>query len=138
MKGSAMAEEAYILEFCRKWLPAWTGNEPEKLLEFYAENAFYIDPANPEGIQGHDQLREYFTKLLAANPNWVWEVVEVFPTLRGFTGKWRAVIPVGRKKIVLYGMDIVEVDDGKITRNEVYFDRSRWLDALPKKAEKKK
>ncbi len=132
-----MSEEAYILEFCRQWLPAWTGNEPETLLRFYTENAFYSDPAHPEGLKGHEQLREYFTKLLASNPNWLWEPVEVFPTLRGFTLKWRAVIPAGKKKIVEFGMDIVELDDGKISRNEVYFDRSRLLDSLPKKKKKR-
>jgi len=128
-----MSEEAYILEFCRKWLPAWTGNQPEALLAFYTENAFYCDPANPDGLKGQKQLREYFTKLLAANPDWIWEPVEVFPTLRGFTLKWRAVIPFGKKKIIEYGMDIVEMDNGKICRNEVYFDRSRLLEARPMK-----
>ncbi|MDO8123105.1 MAG: nuclear transport factor 2 family protein [Candidatus Hermodarchaeota archaeon] len=131
-----MSEEAYILEFCRQWLPAWTGNDPDKLLQFYTSNAFYSDPANPEGLQGHQQLNEYFTKLLAANPNWVWEPVEVFPTLKGFNVKWRAVIPIGKKKIVEFGMDIVEVEDGRISRNEVYFDRSRWLESLPQRKKK--
>ena len=105
-------------------------------MRFYTEDAFYSDPAHPEGLKGHDQLREYFVKLLAANPNWVWEPVEVFPTLRGFTLKWRAVIPAGKKKIVEFGMDIVELEDGKIRRNEVYFDRSRLLESLPKKKKK--
>ncbi|MFW9831947.1 MAG: nuclear transport factor 2 family protein [Candidatus Thorarchaeota archaeon] len=131
-----MSEEAYILEFCRQWLPAWTGNNPDILLDFYAKNAFYSDPANQNGIQGHDQLKVYFTKLLALNPDWVWEPVEVFPTLKGFTLKWRAVIPVGKKKLVEFGMDIVELDDGKITRNEVYFDRSRWIELLAKTKKK--
>jgi hypothetical protein len=133
-----MSEEAYILEFCRRWLPAWTGNQPETLLDFYTDNTIYLDPALPDGIKGKDQLREYFTKLLAANPNWVWEPVEVYPTPRGFTLKWRAIIPVGTKKIVEQGVDIVELDDGKISRNEVYFDRTRWLDALPKSKKKRK
>jgi hypothetical protein len=133
-----MSEEAYILEFCRQWLPSWTGNEPEGLLQFYTENAYYSDPAHPEGLKGKEQLRAYFTKLLEANPNWIWEPVEVFPTLRGFTLKWRAVIPVAKKKLVEYGMDIVELEDGKISRNEVYFDRSRWLEFRPKKTTKKK
>jgi hypothetical protein len=128
-----MSEEAYILEFCRQWLPAWTGNDPEGLLQYYTDNAFYSDPARPDGLRGHDQLRGYFSKLLAANPNWVWEPVEVFPTAQGFTLKWRAVIPAGKKKIVEFGMDIVELDNGKICRNEVYFDRSRLLEVLPKK-----
>ncbi len=29
-----------------------------------------------------------------------------------------------------YGMDIVEIERGRITRNEVYFDRSSILEAL--------
>jgi len=102
-----LSEEAYILDFCRRWLPAWTGNDPDLLISFYADNV------------------------------WVWEVVEVFPTPRGFSLKWRATIPVGRKKLIEHGMDIVELENGKITRNEIYFDRSRWLDALPKKSKQK-
>ncbi len=128
-----MIEESAIIEFCKRWLPAWTGNRPETLLEFYSENAFYSDPAHPKGLQGHRELRPYFTKLLAANPDWKWETVEVFPTQRGFILKWRATIPITDTKIIEYGMDIVEVEDGKVTRNEVYFDRTRWLTILRQK-----
>jgi hypothetical protein len=131
-----LSEEAYILDFCRRWLPAWTGNDPDRLLSFYGDNVIYIDPANPDGIEGQEQLRPYLETLLAANPNWVFEVIEVFPTRRGFVLKWRVTIPVGRNKLIEHGMDIVEVDNGKITRNEVYFDRSRWLKSLPKKKKK--
>lgn len=136
-KGNAMSEEAYILDFCRRWLPAWTGNDPDLLLSFYADDVVYIDPAHPDGLEGEAQLRPYLVKLLAANPNWVWEVVEVFPTRLGFTLKWRVTIPVGRKNLIEHGMDIVELHNGKITRNEVFFDRSRLLEALPKKTKKK-
>jgi hypothetical protein len=131
----ALAEEAYILDFCSRWLPAWTGNDPESLLRFYAEQAFYRDPANPNGLKGHAQMRPYFTKLLAANPSWTWEAVEVFPTRRGFIMKWRATIPVGRQTITEYGIDIVELENGRVTRNEVFFDRSQWLAAMPSKPE---
>jgi hypothetical protein len=27
--------------FAEKWLPAWTGNDPEWLASFYSEDAFY-------------------------------------------------------------------------------------------------
>jgi hypothetical protein len=127
-----MMDEAQIFELCKRWLPAWTGNNPEKLLEFYAEDAFYRDPARPQGLTGHSEIRSYFEKLLAANPDWVWEAVEAFPTERGFTLKWRATIPVGSETIVEYGLDIIEIGSGKVTRNEVYFDRTRLLAALAK------
>ncbi len=118
------------IEFCNQWLPAWTGNKPEKLIEFYSDDAFYLDPAKPKGLQGRDRLLAYFGKLLAANPDWKWEAVEIYPTEQGFVGKWQATIPVGSETIVEQGMDIVEIADGKITRNEVYFNLSNIISAL--------
>lgn len=101
-------------------------------MRFYAEDAFYSDPAKREGMRGHAQLLQYFKRLLAANPDWVWELVEAIPTEKGFTGKWKATIPVGNQVIVEYGVDIVEIVGGKVTRNEVYFDRAALLEAFRK------
>ena len=117
-------------DFSSKWLPAWTGNRPEELVKFYAQDAFYSDPVRREGMRGHNEILPYFKRLLAANPDWVWELVEAFPTEKGFTGKWKATIPVGNKIITEYGVDIVEISGGKVTRNEVYFDRTALLDAF--------
>jgi hypothetical protein len=119
-------------EFCRKWLPAWIGNQPDKLIDFYSENAFYLDPANKNGLKGRDQILPYFKKLLGANPKWIWEATEIFPTDQGFIVKWRASIPVGSETIIENGIDIVEIKTGRIIRNEVYFDRSTLMDAIKK------
>jgi len=122
---------------CRRkvkpWLVAWTGNKPEKLIEFYSEDAFYLDPAKPSGLKGPEQIFPYFKKLLEANPRWIWEAVELFPAKKGFTAKWKATIRVGTKVIIEYGMDIVEIENGKIKRNEVYFDKSNLLASLMNK-----
>ena len=37
-------------KFAERWLPAWTGNNPELLASFYADDAFYLDPAIPHGV----------------------------------------------------------------------------------------
>lgn len=117
-------------DFIHEWLRAWTGNRPDALLEYYAENAFYADPAHPAGIVGQETLKAYFTKLLSRNPNWVWKAEEIIPTQKGCTLKWKAEIPVGEKTVELFGLDIVELENGKITRNEVYFDRVPWMKAM--------
>lgn len=117
-------------EFSKRWLQAWTGNRPDELIKFYAEDAFYSDPARREGVRGHRELLPYFGKLLAANPDWIWELVEATPTEKGFTGKWKATIPVGNRVITEYGVDIVEISDNRVTRNEVYFDRAALLEAF--------
>ena len=57
-------------------------------------------------------------------------VLEVYPTERGFVGKWKATIPIGTDLIIEHGMDIVEVENGKVKRNEVYFNLSNLLSAL--------
>ena len=116
--------------FCRKWLDTWTGNRPSALLECYTEDAFYLDPANPAGLRGRDELSQYFEKLLSRNPDWRWEAVEIFNTEKGFTLKWKATIPVKDTKLTLYGLDIVEMQGQQISRNEVYFDRVKWLELM--------
>lgn len=120
-------------DFCQRWLAAWTGNEPKRLLSFYAEDAFYRDPAQTAGLMGHAQLEAYFVKLLAANPKWTWQAVEVIPTAKGCTLKWRATIPTPVQTVVEEGLDLVEIRNGQITRNEVYFDRAGLLRALQKR-----
>ncbi len=114
-------------KFTSIWLPAWTGNNPEKLIEFYSDDVFYVDPAVPQGIKGREPLLVYFEKLLTKNPNWVWTAIEIFPTERGFHLKWLAKISIESKVVECVGVDIVELCDGLITRNEVYFDRSALL-----------
>ena len=110
-------------EFASRWLPAWTGNDPEKLVSFYSDDAFYLDHMIPQGVKGKDQVLAYFRKLLRQNPNWVWTQIEPIPMEDGFLNRWLARIPVGEKVIECIGVCLVQFDDqGKIRRNEVYFD----------------
>lgn len=106
--------------FCHRWLAAWTGNRPEELIRFYADDVYYQDPARPKGIKGKEALLNYFRKLLPKYPNWIWEMVEIFPHTHGFTLKWKARL--NQTAEAFFGLDIVELDNGKIIRNEVYFD----------------
>jgi hypothetical protein len=122
--------EKEIMAFCRPWLDAWTDNQPDTLIDFYSEDALYLDPAKPEGLKGRERILAYFKKLLAANPAWKWEAVEVYPTEQGFVCKWKATIPVGSKVIIEHGMDIVEIENAKVKRNEVYFNLANLLSAL--------
>lgn len=111
---------------CDRWLPAWTGGAKavDGLLACYTPDAFYRDPVRPNGLRGHGDMKAYFDKLLAKNPDWRWEVDEIFPTEKGFTLKWKATIPVDDRVVILFGVDIVETRGGQISRNEVYFDPS--------------
>jgi SnoaL-like domain len=116
--------------FAAQWLPAWTGNDPDLLASFYAEDCFYSDPAVAEGIEGRDALTRYFTALLPNFPNWKWTNTGVTPIPGGFLNHWHASIPVSSTTIECDGVCTVVLRDGLIARNEVFFDRSELLAAI--------
>jgi SnoaL-like domain len=119
--------------FASKWLPAWTGNRPEELADYYSDDCFYMDAGIPDGAKGKAELTVYFRKLLAQNPDWVWTQIEAIPMEDGFLNKWLAKIPVGRKAIVCIGVCFVQFNgQGKIKRNEVFFDRSELVSEIYK------
>jgi hypothetical protein len=120
-------------EFASQWLPAWTGNNPEKLAHYYSNDAVYLDPTVPFGLKGNDALLKYFRKLLAFNPDWVWTQIEPIPMEDGFLNKWHARIPIGSKTIECIGVCLVQFNDqGLIRRNEVYFDCTELNDEIKK------
>jgi hypothetical protein len=128
-----MTSIAEAQQFAAAWLPAWSGNNPELLASFYSDDVVYCDPGIPRGVHGKFALLNYFKKLLAANPDWVWTQREAIPMEEGFVNLWRAHIPVGENTLICDGLCIVQFDEaGKIRRNEVYFDRSDLLATLQK------
>ena len=80
-------------------MAAWTGNKPKELAAYYSEDVFYADPGIPNGVKGKAALLEYFQKLQAQNPDWVWTQIEAIPMEEGFLNKWHAKIPVGPKSV---------------------------------------
>ena len=122
--------EAAAAEFAASWLPAWTGNDPERLAAFYTDDTFYSDPAIPEGVQGKEALLTYFRALLARFPDWVWTNTGAAPMEGGFLNHWHATIPVGGTVIECDGVCTVRLRDGLIERNQVFFDRSELLAAI--------
>jgi hypothetical protein len=125
------AEEASA--FADRWLPAWTGNDPERLAGFYTDDAFYSDPAIPLGVKGRSALLAYFERLLARNPDWVWTHRRSIPIADGFLNFWHASVPVGDRIVEADGVCTVQLRDGLIYSNQVFFDLSllrRGLGAL--------
>ncbi len=119
--------DSEAMEFTDRWLPAWTGNDPERLVAFYADDAVYSDPGVPAGVRGHDEILAYFRRLLARYPDWVWTNTRVQPLSAGFLNYWHATIPDGDRVVECDGVCTVIVEEGRICRNEVFFDRSDLL-----------
>jgi hypothetical protein len=52
------------------------------------------------------------------------------PLEDGFLNKWRASVPVGNRIVNCRGVCSVQLKNGLIYRNEVYFDRFELLTAI--------
>jgi hypothetical protein len=115
--------------FAERWLPAWTGNRPELLAGFYTDDAFYADPAVPDGVRGKEALLAYFGRLLGRYPDWVWRQRRSTPLEDGFLNHWEADIPVAGDVLTVRGVCAVQLRGELIYRNEVFFDRSKLLHA---------
>lgn len=116
--------------FAERWLPAWTGNDPQRLVSFYSEDVFYCDPAIPNGVHGRAVLLAYFTKLLAHNPQWVWTHRHSIALADGFLNFWHASIPANGQAVEVDGVCSVQLRDGLIYANQVFFDRAELMKAL--------
>jgi SnoaL-like domain len=110
-----------IAQYNSRWLKAWTDKDVERLLTFYAPDTTYKDPQVPAGLQGHEQLRAYLTRLFAETPAIEYKPNETWPTHNGFCGRWIATIdgPDGAKSY-MRGFDLVVLKGGQIALNEVY------------------
>lgn len=107
--------------FAERWLPTWSQADPADLLASYSDDAFYSDPARPQGISGKAALRTYFEALLRRHAGWVWTHTGSLPLPDGFLNFWTVTFASGE---AIDGVCTVQLRDGLIHRNQVYFDRS--------------
>src|SRR5262249_40579281 len=86
-----------------------------------------VDPNTRGAVEGADAFGRYLTKLFS---RWEmhWEVKETRPLADadGAAGLWRATFRVagGSESVEIDGMDLVVIEDDRVKRNEVYFDRA--------------
>src|SRR4029453_18299439 len=110
VKLDTALDDESALKFAERWLPAWTGNQPERLAAFYSDDVF-SDPSVQQGLRGRDALLAYFRKLLARNPQWVWSARGSLPLADGFLNEWHASM-LGAERVEVDGVCTVQLRDG--------------------------
>ncbi|MBI2061232.1 MAG: nuclear transport factor 2 family protein [Nitrospirae bacterium] len=122
-----MLTQAEVKTFSDKFLGAWNEQDVAKVVDCYTPDTVYRDPNTRGEVKGSDGMRRYLTKLFAS---WQmhWSLREAFPLdkLNGVAVLWHAKIgkPNGGPSVEVDGMDLVVIENDKIKRNEVYFDRA--------------
>lgn len=119
-----------------RFMEAWNSERIDRILDVYHLEVRYRDPNTRGEVKGREALRHYLARLLSA---WSmrWETREVIPLLRsgdplGCALLWRAEL-VHRdsgSRFHLEGMDLLELRGALVVRNEVYFDRSPFLELI--------
>ena len=116
-----------ITRLTKNTLSAWNAQDVDRVISRYTEDCVYLDP-NPRGpVVGHEALRRYLSRLFQ---QWKmhWSLREFFPFADGSGGAflWQArLTPAsGGKTAEISGMDLVVLRGERMSRNEVYFDRT--------------
>lgn len=116
-----------MLSLCEAFLAAWNSQDVERVVATYTGDVRYQDPNTRGTVEGADALRRYLTKLFASwTMTWTLREAHLHDGGHGCAVLWHATFrkPGDPTVVEADGMDHVEVRDGRIARNEVYFDRT--------------
>lgn len=117
-------EEA--MELAERFLSAWNSQDVDKVLSCYTEDCIYLDPNTGGSVSGHEALRKYLNRLFQQwKMHWSLREFFLFADQKGGAFLWHAKLTPakGGKISEIDGMDLVIVREGRMCRNEVYFDR---------------
>ncbi len=107
-------------------LSAWNSQDVDGVVSCYTEDCVYLDPNTRGPVKGREAFSRYLSRLFQ---RWkmTWSLREFFLFEDGSGGAflWHAQLTPasGGKTAEIDGMDLVMLRDGKLSRNEVYFDR---------------
>lgn len=126
---SAGDPDAAIAE---KWIAAWNSHSPDKMIPLFTDEIFYEDVAFGEVSHGGAELRKFAAsefegvpdlelKLLRANIHGGHGTIEWI-----FSGTDKGVFNTG-KKFSVRGVSVIDVRDGKISRNLDFYDTATLM-----------
>src|SRR5882672_12309922 len=116
--GAALAE---------KWIAAWNSHNPDKMLPLFTDDVFYEDVAFGEVSHGSAELRKFFLSEIEGIPDLELKLERAnihdgHGTIEWtFSGTDKGVYKTG-KKFSVRGVSIIDMRDGKISRNLDFYD----------------
>jgi steroid delta-isomerase-like uncharacterized protein len=122
-----------------KWIAAWNSHDPEKMLPLFTEDVFYEDVAFGEVSHGHAEVRKFALSEFEGVPDLELKLLRA--DIHGshgtiewtFNGIDKDVFKTG-KKFSVRGVSVIELRDGKISRNLDFYDAAtimRQVGQLP-------
>jgi ketosteroid isomerase-like protein len=122
-----------MLDLADQFLAAWNSQEIERVLACYSPDFEYRDPNTRGPVRDADGMRRYLAKLFRHwRMHWMVREAQLFDNREGCMVLWRAnfVRQDTGASMDVDGIDFVELRDGRISRNEVCFDRAQLAPLL--------
>src|SRR5258706_6541752 len=134
-RGADTKELEHVLD---QWALAWSSGDVERLLPLFTDGVDYEDVPFVAASHGRDALRDIATGTFAAFADLKFELKSRFVAADGKSGAiewiWRGRqtqdfpgLPAANKPFEVRGTTIVEVTDGKISRNPAYWDLATYM-----------
>ncbi len=123
----------------KKWIAAWNSHDAEKMLPLFTGDVVYEDVAFGEVSHGREEVRKFFQAEIAAVPDLELKLLrshisDGHGTIEWtFSGTDKDVFKTG-KKFSVRGVSVIELRDGKISRNLDFYDAAtimRQVGQLP-------
>ncbi|MBM4387746.1 MAG: nuclear transport factor 2 family protein [Deltaproteobacteria bacterium] len=121
-----MTDKKEFTEYASRFIDAWNSQDVERVVACYTDDIVYRDPNTRGDVKGGEAMRHYLHKLFAVwKMNWTLRDVFPFSEQSGAAVLWHASFrrADGKQTVEADGMDLVLIHGGRISRNEVYFDR---------------
>ena len=115
-------------ELCERWLKAWSGNDPQAVVDMLSEDAVYRDPVRSTGWYGKLAIAEYLDIVFVRNPEWKFTLVDCWDIDKDtIVMKRRIRNTIDNRVFEDNGVEFLEVNsDGLISSVEMYYDRAAW------------
>ena len=122
-----------------KWIAAWNSHSPDKMTTLFTDDILYEDVAFGEVSNGVAEVRKFATSEFEAIPDLELKLLRAnvhdgHGTIEWtFNGTDKGVFNTG-KKFSVRGVSVIDVRDGKISRNLDFYDSAaimRQVGVLP-------
>jgi steroid delta-isomerase-like uncharacterized protein len=126
------ANDAAVAE---KWIAGWNSHNPDKMLPLFTDDVFYEDVAFGESSHGKAELRKFAASEFEAVPDLELRLLRAsihdgHGTIEWvFSGTDKGIYNTG-KKFSVRGVSVIEVRDGKISRNLDFYDAATIMRAV--------
>jgi len=137
-KKGAMTDKTFPA-LTQAYFDAWTAHDGQRLAALFVDDGIYEDPTTPIRLMPND-LTAVIHSLAAQFSDFAFEVVDVVEAsgkaavewiLRGANdGPIKTGVPATGRKLLLSGVDVLEIAEGKILAARRIYDRRAMMEQL--------